>query len=79
MCEPRSLVVLLDASLAAQSTREDNSDIWTALPIFTYQQIAQRLTHTHTSKTEFRAIVGVYGKRMKILFDKKVKDVKGTD
>ena len=38
-----------------------SGDIWTALPIFTYQQIAQRLTHAHVNGSEFRTIVAIYG------------------
>ena len=47
-CEPRSLVILLDASLLQYEKLKNNDiNVWSTFSIFTYQQIAQRLTTMH--------------------------------
>ena len=75
-CDPRSLVILLDASLMQyEKLKSEEINIWSMLSIFTYQQIAQRLTTMHALDQPFRTLVAVYGRTVEVLLDRKIQSV----
>ena len=58
-----------------EKLKNEEINIWPMLSIFTYQQIAQRLTTMHSLGKPFRTFIAVYAHSVEVLLDRKIEKV----